>query len=396
MRIKKLYIIYCLALTISVNHLNVYGQNQESNLHYQMGMKEFYNFNYAEAIQHLELSAASPISNPASSYYYIGMAHYHMGHMDEAEDFLIRAIENEENTSYSMSLAQVYIFNKEYDRALSILQPLTMRDSTNSYFHKVIGKVYMANQDFISAIDAFGKANRCDSNDIETIQLLAQSHFSLKEYFVGLEIIKKAVVLIPNSKKLLSIQLFAEVKTTEYGQALQTADRLIALGDSSHINQKLYGIALYKTEQIESSVKIFEKLIRAGRGDEGIHYYLSEGYRKLGRIDDQLLHLDTAIYTYGIGPMVDQYYQLLGDAHEAKGKIKLALDDYKRAYHLKADYLYIYQIARLSDLYYRDKRIAFDHYQRYLATGDSTAKLMAEERIQYLKEIIHQQKTDKK
>lgn len=66
-----------------------------------------------------------------------------------------------------------------------------------------------------------------------------------------------------------------------------------------------------------------------------------------------------------------------------------ALQLLTRCYHKDPQTLYL--LANQTDVYYRDKSIALNYYQQYLASSDSTYRQDAADRVRYLREVVHQQ-----
>ena len=88
--------------------------------------------------------------------------------------------------------------------------------------------------------------------------------------------------------------------------------------------------------------------------------------------------------------MVWRYFFTLSGLYSEIGNTKLALRYMERTYDLHPEPLLLYQLARLTDLYYLDKQMAVNRYNQYLATEDSLYREHAMDRISELKRHLHQ------
>ena len=52
--------------------------------------------------------------------------------------------------------------------------------------------------------------------------------------------------------------------------------------------------------------------------------------------------------------------------------------------------IYLFYMARKTDLFYKDKKMALHKYQKYLSTGHKEFKEYTIKRMAQLKEVIHQ------
>lgn len=356
---------------------------------YQQGLRYLDQYHFDEAVKCLYLCQRERHGQPVY-HYALAQAYEQMGNIQDARLFYKKAHSLDSlEVKYLMALGNIELQRRDYDSAQSYFRTTVGLDSTNSFYHKQLGKACYYANDLACALQSFQYSIFYNNRDLETVVLMAQIYYDNQNYEACLEWIMKGLRLDAKNPRLLNLKLRSEVKLEDYELALLTADRILETGDSSYQVLKFYGIALNKTEHYESAIEILEPLL-GQKEDEGLHFYLGDSYGKIGNPEKSISHLEIAAYSFGIGPMVWRYFFTLSGLYSEIGNTKLALRYMERTYDLHPEPLLLYQLARLTDLYYLDKQMAVNRYNQYLATEDSLYREHAMDRISELKRHLHQ------
>jgi tetratricopeptide (TPR) repeat protein len=81
---------------------------------------------------------------------------------------------------------------------------------------------------------------------------------------------------------------------------------------------------------------------------------------------------------------ITTYYAQLAESCEDLGDYQGAIKAYRAAYNFSKDGIWLYQLARTYDIYYKDKSVALTYYEKYLESDDtiSVARDYARNRLQ--------------
>lgn len=359
---------------------------------FEIGLQYLETYDYKKAVESFYFCQRE-VNHEPTYHYYLANAYEQLGNIQDARIFYHKAWTLDSlNVKYIMALGKIEFKRHDYVEARSYFARLIEIDSTNSFYYKQLGKACYYDNDMICAIASLGRTLQYNDRDLEALRLLADIYYNLEEYDFALEYLERGLFIDPKNPLFLRFKLKIEVKQEYYDEALVTTDRLFSIPDSSNSVMKYYGIALTKTGRHHEAIPILRKLANGNGVDEGIHYFLSEAYGAEDSIDQCIMHLEMAMYRFGIGPMVWRYCQKLSSHFEKKGDLRLALDYMEKSSELKSSPILLFHFARLSDEYYRDKRIALNRYENYLASEDSLYRNYAESRVMRIKEYLHQSK----
>ena len=90
-------------------------------------------------------------------------------------------------------------------------------------------------------------------------------------------------------------------------------------------------------------------------------------------------------------PEIDKQYLLLGLISKEENKLKNAINYFNEAIKNNwNNYKALFQLALTSDTYYKDKKIAYRHYQRFIERFESKDKEMTVYAVSRIKQIKKQ------
>lgn len=339
----------------------------------------------------LRLLSECYIRKPKETAYLlkIGYCHSQLGRYPDARLFYEAALkEDTANTTALSALGQLYEQQDNYRKAQSYFARLISIDSTNSYYYKRSARLYLKQGDATRALLAYLSAHTLNATDIEVITQLSSLYLAMEDTSYAGRFIDEGLRLAPNNIRLLQVQARLLHKAKQHSAVAATVQRTLELGDSSSYYIMLLGVALLHLDSTQAAIRHLESIVDRKEDNEHTHHYLGLAYRKLGRLGESAAHFNLAL-DKAISPKTGDYYYELGQVLDLQGQLKPAIDAYTRALDFGAGAEARYFLARAADRYYKDKTIALQHYQRYLASDDSAFREYSSQRARELKEALH-------
>ena len=286
-----------------------------------------------------------------------------------------------------------YLFEKEqnYAKAQEYYEQLIEIDSTNSYYYRLNAFCALHTERMLPALAYFHKAHRLNPKDLVVIQELAKLYLNVDALDYAEKIIHKGLEISPEYVPLITTAARIANLKKNYPGVIQLLEKAQALGDSTPYYQTMLAYAYLETDSLYDATFQLERLVERRKDTEHTHHYLSIAYDLLGQSSKSVHHLEKALQK-AISQKVPIYYQELGKHYERKKQYKKALDYYTEAYAHSQKPVYLYFIARNTDLYFKDKSMALRWYKKYIASGHKKYREYTTYRIKELKEIIHQSK----
>jgi len=269
------------------------------------------------------------------------------------------------NLVLEYQLGKLYLVTKKGKKAVSLFKDLIKKDGQNAnYSYRLaLGYALMNEKNYMinSFIDTYEK----DTTHLKAIAHLASSFQKLNDIdstqlFVekGLRIDKDHI----NLNKLKINQLYREKK---YAESLPLLLNLDTIDEKDTYSTSMLGRSYYNLDSLEKAKTYFRKLSRTVRKNFKALTYL-------GHIDLKEQDYKSAYFNYLMATAIgkekrdEEYFGLATVALETN-KPKEALTNFEKAYRENSkNYKALYQLAKLSDDYYKEKKIAYKHYTRYL------------------------------
>ena len=194
----------------------------------------------------------------------------------EAEKVFEKIIEkNPYHISSGISLSNVYLKQKQYEKAKNILLNLYSNDTTNGYFARNMGLCSIKLKDSKNAIKWLKRAIEIDSTDIKAYEYISLVYTSKKEFDLALENLEKASRFDP-----------------------QNIDLYIKIGDINVMRNHNY-----------RAIPAYLKAYELDNGDDVISKNIGICYFKVKKFNEAKYYLD-------ISRIIDlQVYKHLGDIH---------------------------------------------------------------------------------
>ena len=351
---------------------------------------------YKLALKELENKPSSFLSNYKKAVIYESIDDY-----KKTAEFLEKAIVFKDDEKAKLKLAKMYQILKKSKKAVPIYEAILEKDSLNLILKYKLGKLYLITRnaekaattfkylirkDDINAnysyhlglayalkgkrdpmmnsfIDTFEK----DTLHIKAITRLAKSFKKLKDVDSTQLFVNKGLAISPNDidlNKLKINQLFREKKFLEAVPLLLNLD---TIDKKDTYSKSMLGRTYYNLDSLDKAKKYFKKLSYMDKENYKARTYL--GHIALKQKDYRAARMSYLMATFiGEEKRDEEYYGLATVFYETK-KPKQAMRAFEEAFkENRRNYKALYQLAKLSDDYYKDKKIAYKHYVKYIET----------------------------
>lgn len=269
------------------------------------------------------------------------------------------------NLLVQYQLGKLYLQTKRSKKAVTIFKNLIAKDSWNANYSYRLGLAYAQLNKRNLKINNFLNTFRKDSTHIRVIERLAINFLLLRDTDSSRLFIAKGLKINPNNVKLNRLKVNNLFRDKKYRKAIFLLQKLDSLQPNEHYTQKMLARAYYNLKDFEAAKKYFSKATKLDRTD-------FKSFTYLGHISFKEKDFSKAILQYMQATDVgkkrrDEEYFGLGQAFYEMKKPQEALKNFKRAIqesskNIKA----LFGLAKLSDDYYKDKKIAYRLYKKYL------------------------------
>ncbi len=385
---KQLTLIFSIFLSLQLSGQNMPDDTAKCTKADQL----FSAYKFDEALQLYRLCLAEDTLN-TTILKKIAVCYYRLGQYPRAEEAYLQLIEqNPEHISARNNLAAIYIKTENFEKAGRQYEKLIRLDYYNSYYHKKYADMCLKLAEIQRALTEYELALMYNPEDIEVITNLVRIYQGLKIYSQVDTLLNLGLSKDPDNPGLVHQKAMLAYKLGDYSEAISTLERYLAIAeDTSVLHAKLLGASYYHNNNYVMAIRMLNQALDGSTKPELIHYYLGLSYKDYGDSERSIYHLNKAIET-GISDNISDYYKNLAIVYEDEGNRKNAIEAYKAAYESSREKILLYYLARNSDIYYRDKKIALNYYKQYLAEYDTANTELMEysrDRISILREKIH-------
>lgn len=268
------------------------------------------------------------------------------------------------NLVLKYQLGKLYINTKKGDKAISIFKYLIDNDVLNANYSYQLALAYALKNDRDQMINSFIATYKKDTLHLKAITNLATSFQKLRDVdstqlFVakGLAIDKDHI----NLNRLKINQLFRDEK---YKEAIPFLLNLDSIDKKDTYSKSMLGRTYYNLDSLEKAKTYFKKVYSLDREDFKARTYL--GHIALKEKDYKSATFNYMMATYiGKQKRDEEYYGLATVNYEKKEPL-LAIHNFGKAYAENSkNYKALFQLAKLTDDYYEDKKMAYKLYLKY-------------------------------
>lgn len=269
------------------------------------------------------------------------------------------------NLVLAYQLGKLYLKTKKHQKSIVIFKNLINKDPENANYWYQLGLCYAYVKDRDRMINSFIKTYEKDTTHIRAIAHLASSFSKLKDADSTKMFVEKGLILDKNHINLNKLKINKLYREEKYIAAIPFLLHLDTIDKKETFSMSMLGRVYYILDSLETSKMYFKKLSRADRENFKAQTYLGHIAMKEKDYRNAFFRYRMATYI-GKEKRDEEYFGLATMYYETK-QPKKALVNFEKAYweNIK-NYNALYQLAKLSDDYYKEKKIAYKWYTRYL------------------------------
>lgn len=268
------------------------------------------------------------------------------------------------NLVLEYQLGKLYLTNKKIKKATLIFSDLIKKDSTNAYYSYQLGIAYSYLNKRNKMINSFISTYKKDSTHIKAISKLALSFFKLKDKDSTYLFINKGLAIQSNHVSLNRIKINQLYREKKYEETIPILLKLDSIEKMELYNNTMLGKVYYNLENFDKAKERFKNVVKIDSEDFKMFTYL-------GHIDMKQKNFTSAMMNYYRATITDkhkrdeEFYGLANAYYEMKNA-KRALVFYEKAFQENIkNYKAKFQIAKITDDLYKDKKMAYKHFKYY-------------------------------
>jgi tetratricopeptide (TPR) repeat protein len=269
------------------------------------------------------------------------------------------------NLVLQYQVGKLYLITRKPEKAETIFKYLISKDDTNANYSYHLGLAYALKGQRDPMINSFIDTYVKDTLHLKAVVQLAKSFKKLNDKDSTQLFIDKGLTLSKNHidlNKLKINQLFTDKK---YQETIPLLLNLDTIDKKDTYSTTMLGRSYYNIDSLEKAKKYFTKLAFLDDKDFESNTYL--GHIAMKEKDYNVARLNYMMATFkGKEKRDEAYYGMATMYYETK-KPKKAMNAFEEAYkENRSNYRALYQLAKLSDDYYKEKKIAYRHYNAYI------------------------------
>jgi len=285
----------------------------------------------------------------------------HQGNYSEATRYYEKIFDSDDpaNRIYGRTLALLYYYGKEYDKAESLLQSLLLETIDDYELHFYLGLVYAAKRnDELAAIE-FKKTVALEPGFSDAWQHLCYIELRQKNTASALEFSRQYAKRFPESAAAWRTLGYVYSLEKEFGPAIKALQKAVTLDSTDAAAWFDLGAAFERDSQFAKAADAFRKVLRINPDDHQAANYLGYMWAEQG------VHLDSA--------QVLLEFALSRDS--ANGAY---LDSYAWIFYKKGEIEKAYEYILKAAAVITDDPVIFSHMGDILgARGDFTGAIEA-------------------
>ena len=273
------------------------------------------------------------------------------------------------NLLIQYQLGKLYLRKRKANKAIKVFEELCGVDASNPNYSYQKGVAYAMKKKRDLMINSFLKAYLTDSTHVKSIHQLANSYFKLEDTDSTYLFLEKGLKVSPHHIQLNQLMAKQTFKDGNYDKALEVLMKLDTLTPNEFLVVNMIGRVYYNTEKYKESKKYFKRLRQIEPTNYKVMTYLGHIEMRLGNYQEAKTNYMMARI---IGKVrMDEEFYGLGHVNLKLNKPKEALKMFEKSYkENRNNYLSLYQLAKTSDDYYKDKKKAYRLYNQYLLEFD--------------------------
>lgn len=294
------------------------------------------------------------------------------------------------NLVLKYKLGKLYLKSQRVKKGLQIFKHFVQKDSLNANYWYYLGNAYALSGDRNRKINSFLQTYKKDSLHLNAIVKLAASFNSLKDRDSTQIFVEKGLLIDNSQIALLKLKVNQLYREKNYVESIPYLLKLDTISSKDSYPISMLGKVYYNLKDYDKAKKYFKILSK--RDFENFKSYTYLGHIAMEQKQFTIARLYYQIATVSNKKKRDEEYFGLANALYELEKPTEAIENYKKALseNYKNDKA-LYRLATLSDDYFKDKKIAYKHYKKYIdrfSEKDSINTKLVEKRMGEIKKIL--------
>lgn len=321
----------------------------------------------------------------------MGNSAYRLGQYADAKKFNHLLITKDTTNQPAFSqLAGIYDAEYNLPKAIKYYKKLLNLDINNALYQRQNAMVNLKAGFKREAFWHLAKAYELNQKDVLVVSELVDLLLEDGQYKVADSMIHQALLLDTTNIKMIFTEARSKYRQKLYNEVCTSLEKTIGRIDLPDYYRKILGFSYLQIDSVDRAISQLERLVLSDQ-KEHIHYYLALAYDKKGNTKTSLFHYNLAIKK-SISENLDVYFAEAAKIYHEEDQLAKAIKYYKQAFDYQPLSKYIYQLAVISDTYYKDKSIAMRYFEQYTSMTNTKPSFAnyARKRSKYLREYIHQ------
>jgi len=243
--------------------------------HAMLGTLSFQRGDCPAAIEHFDHSLAL-VQKSIEAQRELGACLWAQGDHQKAEEAFRHIAEQDQNEKNLLQLAFVQWKSKDFDAALSTLQPLLTSSDAGSKPFALAAQIAEEKGDTPHAVEWLRTANVKDPADTANYLLFATISFNHASYQVGIDVVNAGIQQSPDAAKLYLARGVLQVQLSHYAPALADFEKAHALDPQLSLVQDAMGMIRSQQHDWAGSLQIFQHQAAEHPQDPLIQYLYAE------------------------------------------------------------------------------------------------------------------------
>lgn len=291
------------------------------------------------------------------------------------------------NLVLKYQLGKLYLNTKVADKAVFIFKYLIDNDALNANYSYQLALAYAIKNDRDRMINSFIATYKKDTLHIDAIEHLAASFKKLNDIDSTQLFVEKGLAIDKNHINLNRLKINQLFREEKYKEIIPILLNLDSIDKKDTYSMSMLGRTYYNLDSLKIAKKYFTKLIDIDKEDYKSYTYLGHILLKEKNYKFAALHYRMATYI-GKDKRDEEYYGL-ATVHYEQQEPLLAITNFEKAYLENTNnYKALFQLAKLTDDYYEDKKMGYKLYKKYIRSQYSKDKQISnyvERRIKDIK-----------
>lgn len=222
--------------------------------------------------------------------YYSGLLSSNIGNKKKRDTFFDRVLKiGSKNSDFKVGVAEVYYYDKEFERSLNILNELDP-DSLRQkeYFYTLMGMNNFMLKNYNKTIDNYKRILDLDSsyNNYITLTMIGETYDAMNKLDSALYYYELQYEIDSNNTYLLNNYAYSLSKAEkDLDKALRMSSKTLEDSPENSAYLDTYGWIEYQLKNYESALKYISKAVEIGGVSAEVYEHLGDTYYKLGKID---------------------------------------------------------------------------------------------------------------